>query len=101
MAISREDVKYVAHLARLEISQEEEEMFCRQLGDILEYIDQLQEVEIAGVEPYISAAPTGNVFREDVVGESLSPEVATANAPEHDGAGFLVPKVVGGAGSEA
>lgn len=101
MTISREDVRYVAELSRLELTAEEEEVFQEQLSRVLEYVDQIQEVEIEGVEPYISAAAEGNVFRADEVREPLAPAEAVANAAEHDEDGFVVPKVVGGAGGEA
>ncbi|MHC4872444.1 MAG: Asp-tRNA(Asn)/Glu-tRNA(Gln) amidotransferase subunit GatC [Planctomycetota bacterium] len=94
MAITRDDVKYVAKLSRLELTEDEEALFCSQLADILEYVDQLQEVDIEGVEPYISAAGEANVLREDVKKESLPREKALQNAPEQGDDGFVVPKVV-------
>jgi aspartyl-tRNA(Asn)/glutamyl-tRNA(Gln) amidotransferase subunit C len=101
MSITREDVRHVATLARLEFSDEAEARFEQQLGDILAYIDQLREVDVEGVEPYISAAAGGNVFREDAVGPSLARDDALANAPERDENGFVVPKVVDGDASTA
>ncbi len=96
MSISKDDVKYVAALSRLELTEDEENLFSKQLGDILGYVNQLQEVDVDGVEPYISAAGEGNVFREDVVNESLPREDALVNAPEQGDDGFVVPKVVEG-----
>ncbi|MFH0911999.1 MAG: Asp-tRNA(Asn)/Glu-tRNA(Gln) amidotransferase subunit GatC [Planctomycetota bacterium] len=96
MAISQKDVRYVAALSRLELSPEEEALFGGQLGRVLEYIDQLQEVNVEGVEPYLSAAAQGNIFREDRVEPSLPTEKAVQNAPEQEGGGFVVPRVVEG-----
>lgn len=96
MVITKDDVKYVANLSRLKLTEEEEALFCGQLGDILEYVQQLQEVDVEGVEPYISAAGEGNIFREDVAKESLPREKALQNAPEQGDDGFIVPKVVEG-----
>lgn len=101
MSISREDVHYVANLSRLELQEGEEESLCQELGSILGYIDTLQAVDIEGVEPYISAAAAENVFRDDVAYPSLSHEKALQNAPDSDGKGFVVPKVVGGTGGDA
>ncbi len=94
MTISRDDVRHCAELARLALSPEEEALFEEQLGRILEYVAQLQTVDVEGVEPFISAAARGNVFRADTAGESLSVDQALANAPQRDRAGFVVPRVV-------
>ncbi|MFW5858004.1 MAG: Asp-tRNA(Asn)/Glu-tRNA(Gln) amidotransferase subunit GatC [Planctomycetota bacterium] len=101
MTISRDDVHYVADLARLELSGAEEARFQEQLDSILDYIDQLQEVDIDGVEPYISAAAEGNVFRDDAMRPGLPRDDALGNAPERDAVGFVVPKVVDGDASPA
>lgn len=93
--ITSEDVKKIAHLSRLELGQEEVQRLTGQLESILEYVDMLGEVDVTGIEPFISAAETGNVLREDVVRESLPREDALANAPRQDGSFFQVPAVVG------
>ncbi len=93
--ITTEDVKKIAHLSRLELGTEEIARFTGQLEHILEYVDMLGEVDVAGVEPFISAAETGNVLREDVVCASLPREDALANAPRQDNGFFQVPAVVG------
>ena len=98
MAIDRKDVRYVANLARLNLSDEEEDRFAGQLGDILDYVERLQEVNVDSVDPFISAASGGNVFREDRAHESLPLSDVLRNAPEDDGGGFLVPKVVDSGG---
>jgi aspartyl-tRNA(Asn)/glutamyl-tRNA(Gln) amidotransferase subunit C len=92
--ISREEVTYVAHLARLEFDAAETEKFTAQLNDILLYMDKLGEVDTTGVEPVTHAMAVKNAFRDDAVGASLAPEEALANAPEARGGCFLVPKVI-------
>lgn len=92
--IRSEQVEYVAHLARLQFSEEEKERFTSQLNDILLYMDKLGEVDTAGVEPMTHAIAQKNAFRDDGVGGSLAPEVSLANAPESRGGCFQVPKVI-------
>ena len=94
MKISKEEVEYVAHLARLEFSVEEVEKFTFQLDKILSYIDKLNQADTTGVEPMTHAIPTANAFREDVVAPSLYNEAAVANGPEIRGGSFRVPKVI-------
>ena len=94
MKISKEEVSYVAHLARLEFSEEEARKFTSQLNDILLYMDKLNLADTAGVEPMSHAIALSNAFRDDVVRESLSEERSLANAPDKQGGFFRVPKVV-------
>jgi aspartyl-tRNA(Asn)/glutamyl-tRNA(Gln) amidotransferase subunit C len=88
------DVKYVAHLARLALSPEEEEKIGRQLRDVLGYIEKLKEVDVSGVEPTAHAFPLVNVVRPDEVRPSLSHEEALRNAPAQANGLFIVPKIV-------
>ena len=88
------DVKYVAHLARLALTPEEEQKFGTQLGSVLEYIEKLKEVDVSGVEPTAHAFPLVNVTRPDEVRPSLTQEEALRNAPAHANGLFLVPKIV-------
>lgn len=88
------DVKYVAHLARLALSPQEEQKLTAQLGDILGYIEKLKEVDVTGVEPTAHAFPLVNVTRPDQVRPSLSNEDALRNAPAPANGLFLVPKIV-------
>ena len=92
--ISQDEVTHVAHLARLEFGEQEKEKFTSQLNDILRYMDKLSEVDTAVVEPMTHAIAQKNAFRMDVVGGSLPPELALANAPESRGGCFQVPKVI-------
>jgi len=94
LKITKEEVAYVAHLARLEFSETEKETFTGQLNDILLYMDKLNEVDTAGVEPLSHAISLSNAFREDQVKESLSQERSLANAPDPRGEFFRVPKVI-------
>lgn len=88
------DIKYVAHLARLKLSPEEEQTLGAQLGHILGYIEKLKEVDVTGVEPTAHAFPLVNVFRADEPRPGLSTEDALRNAPKQSGGMFVVPKVV-------
>jgi aspartyl-tRNA(Asn)/glutamyl-tRNA(Gln) amidotransferase subunit C len=88
------DIKYVAQLARLALSPEEERKFGAQLGDVLGYIEKLKEVDVTGVEPTAHAFPLVNVTRADEVQPSMSHEEAMRNAPAEANGLFLVPKIV-------
>jgi aspartyl-tRNA(Asn)/glutamyl-tRNA(Gln) amidotransferase subunit C len=88
------DLRYIAHLARLELSPDEAERFGRQLDDILQYFEQLQRVDVSGVEPTAHAMPLVNVTRPDVVTPSLPTEAALRNAPAAANGLFVVPKIV-------
>jgi aspartyl-tRNA(Asn)/glutamyl-tRNA(Gln) amidotransferase subunit C len=88
------DVKYVAHLARLSLTLEEERQFGSQLNQVLQYIEKLKEVDISGVEPTAHAFPLVNVTRPDEIQPSLAQEDALRNAPAHANGLFIVPKIV-------
>jgi len=88
------DVKYVAHLARISLSAEEEQKLGTQLGNILGYIEKLKEVDVSGVEPTAHAFPLVNVTRPDEVQPCLPHEEALRNAPAQANGLFMVPKIV-------
>jgi len=88
------NVKYVAHLARISLTPEEEQKIGAQLNSILGYIEKLKEVDVTGVEPTAHAFPLVNVTRPDEPRPSLSNEEALANAPAHANGLFIVPKIV-------
>ncbi|PYM15083.1 MAG: Asp-tRNA(Asn)/Glu-tRNA(Gln) amidotransferase subunit GatB [Verrucomicrobia bacterium] len=88
------DVKYVAHLARIELTPEEERKLAAQLGNILGYIEKLKELDVSQVEPTAHAVPMLNVTRPDEVRPGLSNEEALRNAPSRAGGLFMVPKIV-------
>lgn len=94
MSIERKTVEHVAKLARLQLSPEELDRYQRQLGAILDYVDQLAKVDVAGLEPLVQAVDTFNVMREDDPAASLPRAEALKNAPEKTGDFFVVPKVV-------
>jgi len=87
-------VRHVARLARLKITDAEVVLFTSQLSKVLEYVEQLNEVDTQDVAPTAHPSPVSNVFREDVVRTSWTQEQALHNAPDcHDGF-FRVPKVL-------
>jgi len=88
------DVRYVARLARLALSPEEEQKFGAQLGHVLGYIEKLKEVDVSGVEPTAHAFPLVNVTRPDEIRPSLTNEEALHNAPAKANGLFIVPKIV-------
>ena len=94
MASAEIDVKYVAHLARLALTPDEEKQLGAQLGSILGYIEKLRELDVSGVEPTAHAVPLVNVTRADEIRPSLPHEDALRNAPRQAGGLFIVPKVV-------
>ena len=88
------DVKYVAHLARLALSPEEEKKLGAQLGNIIGFVEQLKSVDVSHVEPTAHAVPAVNVTRADEVQPSLPHDEALRNAPKKAGGLFVVPKIV-------
>ncbi len=88
------DVKYVAHLARLSLTPQEEEKIGAQLGSVLGYIEKLKEVDVSGVEPTAHAFPLVNVMRPDETRPSMPHEDALRNAPAQANGLFMVPKIV-------
>ena len=85
---------HVANLARIELTPEEKARFATQLGDVLAYVEQLNEVDVSGVEPTAHAFPVVNVWAADVPEPGLSVEDALRNAPEKRDNMFVVPRVV-------
>lgn len=94
MALTPEDVRHVALLARLSLSPEEEARFGQQLGRILDYVDRLGEVDVSGVEPMAHPVPMAQPERPDVARAGLSPEEALAQAPQPVAGGFGVPRII-------
>lgn len=87
------DVAYVAGLARIRLTEEETRLFQGQLGQVLQYVEQLNEPDIADVEPTAHAMPLVNVWREDHPQPSLEQEVVLSNAPAARAGRILVPKI--------
>ena len=92
--IDPDQVRQIARLSRIELTDPQLEQFTSQLSDILSYVDQLNELDTAAVEPTTHPLRLGNVFRSDKVQPSLSSEQALANAPQTHGQFFAVPKVL-------
>ena len=87
------DVKKVAKLANLPLSDEEEEKYSKQLSKILDYVEQLNKVDTENIEPTFNVTPNHNVMREDEVDKSLSQEEVLLNVPQTK-AGFIGTKGV-------
>lgn len=88
------DVKYVANLARLSLTEAEEQKLGTQLDSILGYIEKLKEVDVSNVEPTAHAFPIVNVWRADEIKPGLTNEEALQNAPSKANGLFVVPKIV-------
>ena len=88
------DVKYVANLARLSLTEAEEQKLGSQLESILGYIEKLKEVDVSNVEPTAHAFPIVNVWRADEIKPGLTNEEALRNAPSKANGLFVVPKIV-------
>jgi aspartyl-tRNA(Asn)/glutamyl-tRNA(Gln) amidotransferase subunit C len=95
MKIAKEEVLYVAHLARLELDEESIAKFAGQIDEILGYIEKLNQVDTSGIKPTSHAISLTNAFRDDEEKEPIDRELALANAPEKEDGSFVVPKVVG------
>ncbi|HUX46833.1 MAG TPA: Asp-tRNA(Asn)/Glu-tRNA(Gln) amidotransferase subunit GatC [Desulfosporosinus sp.] len=93
MTISREDVEYVAALARLELTEPEIQEYTEQLNSILDYAAMLERLDTDDVVPTAHAVPLHNVMREDQVGPSFNQEKALRNAPDGEEGFFRVPKI--------
>jgi aspartyl-tRNA(Asn)/glutamyl-tRNA(Gln) amidotransferase subunit C len=92
--IDETQVRKVARLARLALTEEEVAEFTGQLSAILDYVEKMNELNTDDVEPLAHCLPISNVFRRDCVKESLGTEKALANAPQRDGDFFKVPKIL-------
>ncbi|KGP74495.1 Asp-tRNA(Asn)/Glu-tRNA(Gln) amidotransferase subunit GatC [Pontibacillus yanchengensis] len=92
--ISKEQVKHVAHLARLHVSEEEADMFTKQLDDIITFAEQLNELDTEGVEPTTHVLDLKNVTRKDEPKHWLTKEEALKNAPEKQDGQFRVPSIL-------
>jgi aspartyl-tRNA(Asn)/glutamyl-tRNA(Gln) amidotransferase subunit C len=95
MKITKDEVLYVADLARLNLDEASIDKFAGQIGTILDYVDKLNEVDTEGIRPTSHAISLTNAFREDEPKEHLGLEQVLENAPEKEDGNFIVPKVVG------
>ena len=94
--LSAEDVRAIADLARLELSEDDIALYQRQLSAILDYFQKLEELDTSHIDPTSSVLPLSNVMRADEAGEALSVDEAIANAPDSDGEQFRVRAVLDG-----
>ncbi len=97
MALTEKDVRYVAALAHLELTAEEVRKFLPQLDSILDYVQKMNELDTSHVEPMaqvVTSASENPALRPDVSRKALTPEQATANAPESAAGYFKVPRVI-------
>lgn len=94
MSVDIDTVKRVAHLARIAVTDEEAKALQGDLNQILGFVEQLNEVDVEGVEPMTSAVASAMKMREDVVTDGNRVDDVVANAPRREGPFFVVPKVV-------
>lgn len=92
--LTKEEVKHVAHLARLAITEEEAEKFAEQLGKITDFAEQLNELDTTNVEPTSHVLPLANVLREDVAKEGLSRDKVMLNVKEQEAGQIKVPSIM-------
>jgi len=96
MAVTNEEVKHIALLSRLDLTEEEIQMYTEQISQILDYAAKLNQLDTSQVDPTFHAVPLQNVFREDHPGDPLPAADALANSARSRGAFFEVPKVADG-----
>mgnify|MGYP002064074726 CR=1 FL=1 len=94
MKITKEEVLYVARLARLDLDADAIDKFAGQIDEILGYIDKLNQVDTEGTQPTSHAISLTNAFRDDVERQHLERERALSNAPEAEEGQFVVPKII-------
>ena len=94
MEFSRDQIDYVAHLARLALTEEERQRFGAQLASVLAYFEKLDELDTADVPPTVCMMGLRNVLRDDVEQPSTPREAITANAPAEAYGCYLVPKII-------
>jgi aspartyl-tRNA(Asn)/glutamyl-tRNA(Gln) amidotransferase subunit C len=88
------DVRYIARLARINLTEDEAKAFQKQLGDVLKYVDELRQLDVTGVDAATLALPVLNVFRDDAPRDWFTAEQALSNAPRQANGLFVVPKVM-------
>ncbi|RCH56402.1 Asp-tRNA(Asn)/Glu-tRNA(Gln) amidotransferase GatCAB subunit C [Mucilaginibacter hurinus] len=94
MTIDKETVDKIAHLARLELAEDEKQEMIKDMSRILDFMAKLNEVDTSGVEPLVYMTDEKNVLREDVIKQTITTHEALSNAPKHDENHFLVAKVI-------
>jgi len=94
MAENSFDLAYVANLARLSLTEQEQTLFEGQLASIVGYVQKIGELDVTGIEPTLHGQPVHNIFRKDTPLPSLDRETVLANAPQRVGNEFRMPKIV-------
>lgn len=94
MSVTKKDVEYIAKLARLKFDENELDGLTRDMNEILGYMEKLNEIDTTDVEPLSHPIEGENVFREDELQQSVTPEEALKNSPSKDDKFFKVPKVI-------
>ena len=94
MNLSKKDIEHVAKLAHLEIDEARKDLYLKNLSEVLTYMDQLNELDVSGIEPSAHASETGTQLREDVVVEQNDLDIE-GNAPIWEMGAFRVPKILG------
>jgi len=94
-SITVDEVKHIAHLCRLQLSPEDIDRFTVELGDIINYVNLIQKLDTSRIDPTFQTAPLSNVFRDDVIKKSLSPDEVLSNAPDREEDYFRMPPVIG------
>ncbi|GAB3224891.1 Asp-tRNA(Asn)/Glu-tRNA(Gln) amidotransferase subunit GatC [Algoriphagus aestuariicola] len=94
MKIDKDSIKKIAHLARLEFDEGSAEKMSKDMSQILDWVEQLNEIDTTDVEPLTTMSSEVNVMREDKVGRHLDHEAGLTNAPKRDSEYFRVPKVL-------
>lgn len=94
MKIDQSSIKKIAHLARLEFDENSAEKMSKDMSQILDWVEQLNELDTEGIEPLTTMSSETNVMREDKIGKHLDHEAGMKNAPKRDSDYFRVPKVM-------
>lgn len=94
MKVSRHDIEHIAKLARIDLNEDEKELFGSQLSSILDYMEKLNELDTSDIEPTSHVLSLQNVMRDDTVRESIPREDALMNAPSHTEKFYRVPKII-------
>jgi len=94
MALTQDEVGKVANLARLELSDAELTRLAKHLNDLLARVEQMQAIDVEGIEPTSHSIPVFNVLRDDVVRPSLTPDEVLRNAPQARDGRFIVPRII-------
>ena len=92
--MDRKQIEDLAKLAKLEFSPEELDRFTQDMGNILEFVNKLGELDTEGIPPASHVSGAVNVLREDTAAPSMAREDVLSGAPEHDESGFIIPRVI-------